>query len=66
MRRQKDLFQTQEKTTEKKLNGMEIHQIPDKELKVIVLKILTIPERKADELSENFNKDIENIKKNQS
>lgn len=36
-----------------------------KELKVMVINILTRLERRVDELSENFNKEIENIKKNQ-
>ena len=45
---------------------MEISNQPDKEFKAIVIKMLIRVERRVDELSENFNKEIENTKKNQS
>ena len=35
---------------------MEISDLPDKEFKVIVIKMLTQLRRRMDELSENFNK----------
>ena len=47
----------QDKTSE-----MEIRNLPDKEFKVIFIKMLTELGRRMDEHSENFNKDIENIK----
>ena len=37
--------------------------MPNKGFKVMVIKMLTILEGKVEELSENFNKEIENIKK---
>ena len=37
----------------------------DRELKVMVVKILTQLEKRMKDLSEIFNKEIENIKKNQ-
>ena len=40
--------------------------MPDKEFKVMIIKILTELERRMKELSETFNKEIENIKRNQS
>ena len=42
---------------------MEISNLPDKEFKVIVIKILTKLGGRMDELSENSNKEIENIKR---
>ena len=60
-----NMFQTkeQDKTTEKELNKMEVSNLPDKEFKVMVIKALMALERRVDELSENFNKEIENIKR---
>lgn len=55
----------QDNVIEKELNKMEISNLPDKELKVLIIKIFNRLER-MNELSEKFNKYIENIKKNQS
>ena len=41
---------------------MEISNLPDKELKVMIIKMLTEHRRRMDEHSENFNKELENIK----
>ena len=38
----------------------------DKKFKVIIVKILTALEKRVDELSENFNKETENLKKYQT
>ena len=51
----------QDKTSEKELNKIQISILSDKEVKVI--KILKF--RRMDEHSENFNEEIENIRKNQ-
>ena len=48
------------KITARKLNEMERRNVPGREFKVIVLKILTGLEKKL----ENFNKEIDHIKKN--
>ena len=42
---------------------MEISDLPDKEFKEIVIKMLTQLRRRMDELSENFNKVSEKIQK---
>lgn len=52
----------QDKTSEKELNEIEISNMPDKGFREIIIKIFTRFERQVEELSENFNKDIENIK----
>lgn len=43
MRKQRNMFQmkTKDKTSEKYLDAMEISNVPDKELKEIVIKMLT-------------------------
>ena len=56
----------QDKASGKELNEMEISNLPDKEFKVIVIKMLTKLRRIMDEHSENFKKGTDNIKKNQS
>jgi len=40
-----------------------ISNLPDKEFKVMVIKMLTKIRRRMDEHSENFNKDMDNIRK---
>ena len=67
MKRQWNTFQTkeQDKSSEKELNRMEISNLPSKEFKEIVIKMTAI-RRKWMKLTENFNKEIKNIKKNQS
>lgn len=62
MRRQRYVLQTKErdKISEKELNAMEISNLPDKEFKVLVIKMLTELRERMDELSENVNKEIEN------
>ena len=49
---------------EKELNKIEMKNLPDKEYKIMVIRILT-ELRRRNEHSENFNKKLENIKKNQ-
>lgn len=44
----------------------QINSLPDKELKAILIRMLTELWKRIDEFSENFNKQLENIKKNQS
>ena len=44
---------------------METGNLPDKEFKVIIIMMFTKLGRRMDEDSENFNIELENIKKNQ-
>ena len=44
----------------------QINSLPDKELKAILIRMLTELWKRRDEFSENFNNQLENIKKNQS
>ena len=49
----------QNKTPEKELNKMETSNLLDTEFKTLVTRMLS-------DLSENFNKELENIKRNKS
>lgn len=62
-----NLFQMkeQEKIPEK-TNETKINNLPDKELKALVRIMLPELGQLTDEHSENFNKELENMKKNQS
>ena len=67
MKRQRNLSQIKEecKTSEKELNKMERSNLSYKVFKVIVIIMLTKHRRRMDELSENCNKNIKNIKMDQ-
>ena len=54
----------QNKTSSKELNELEINNMPEKEFKVMIKKMLTRPERRVEELSEIFNKKTGNINRN--
>lgn len=55
------------KTPERKLNKMEISNLPDKGFKVMIIRMLTELKRSMDERRENFKKNIlKNLKTNQN
>ena len=56
----------QNKTPGENPNEMVVNNLPDKEFKATVIKMLTKPSRRIQQHSENFNEVSENIKKNQS
>ena len=56
----------QDKITARQLNEMEISNMPDRKCKIIVIKILIGLEKRVENCNETPNKEIENIKKNQS
>ena len=66
MRRQRSVFQTKEQDimSEKELSEVEISNLPKKEFNAIIIKMLTELSKRMDEHSVNFNKELENIKKN--
>lgn len=53
----------QDKTSENELSEIVLSNLPDMELKEMVIKILTRLERRMEELREDFSKEVENIKK---
>ena len=54
------------KTPEKITKKTQINNLPDKEFKALVIRMLTELGKRIDKHSENFNQELENIKKNQS
>ena len=63
---QRNMPQVKEKeNSPEELNAMEANNIPDTEFKVIVVKMLKELRGRMNELSENLNKYIVNIKKPQ-
>ena len=55
-------WKEQEKTPEKTTNETEINNLTDEEFKTLVIGMLMKLVNKTDEHSENFNKELENIK----
>ena len=68
MKRQKNYSQLkkQEKTPEKINNEREINNLPEKELKTLVIKMLTELGKGVELNTDHFNKELENTKKTQS
>ena len=58
------MFQTKEQ--EKKTLKKPINNLPDKEFKALETRMLTDLGKRIDQHSENFNKELENIKNNLS
>lgn len=56
----------QDNISEKDKNEMQINNLLDKKVKVMIKDVLTKLRRRKDEHSENFNKEMENRKKNLS
>lgn len=60
MRRQRS---KQDKTLEQDLNDTGICKLPDKEFKIMAIKMLTKHQRRMGKHSENFIKEIESVRK---
>ena len=65
MRRQRKMFQMKEQGKKKpgEKTNEKLSNLLDKVFKALVLRILTELGKRIDEHSENFNKELENIKK---
>ena len=59
------MFQTkeQDKPPETNLNKIEMSDLPYREFKILIIKMFTEVRRAMPKWSENFNKEMENIKK---
>ena len=64
MRRQRNMAQMKEhnKTPEKELNKMKISNLSDVEFKTLIIRMFNELRERVDELNNNFNKEIGNIK----
>ena len=68
MKKQGNMFQTkeQDKSSETDLKEMDISDLHNKEFNITIIRMLTEVSGAIHEQSENFNKEIENIKKYQT
>ena len=68
MKRQRTLYQMkeQDKTPEKQLNGVEVGNLPEKEFRIMIVKMIQDAgkrmEAKIEKMQEMFNKDLEELK----
>ena len=71
MKRQRAIYQMkeQDKTSEKQLNEVEIGNLPEKEFRIMIVKMIQdfgkIMEVKIENMQEMFNKDLEELKNKQ-
>ena len=72
MKRQRAIYQMtdQEKTPEKQLNEVEIRNLPEKEFRIMIVKMIqdlgTRMEAKIEKMQEMINKDLEELKSKQT
>ena len=72
MKRQRAMYQMKEhdKTPEKQLNEVEIGNLPDKEFRIMIVKMIQDlgirMEAKIEKMQEMFNKDLEELKNKQT
>ena len=64
MKRQRNTTQMKEQTrnTEVKINEEEIGKIPEKEIKIMIVKIIKNFENRMEKIQESINKDLEELK----
>ena len=56
----------QDKIPEEELSKVQVSNLPEKEFKLMIIKMLHEFRRRMDEHSVRFNKELQNIQKNQS
>ena len=57
-------MEEKDKITARDLSEMDISNMPDREFKVMIIKILTGFEKTVEDISETLNKEIKEIKEN--
>ena len=64
MKRQRNTAQKKEKTrnTEVQINEKEIGKLPEKEFRIMIIKIIKNLENKMEKMQESINKDLEELK----
>ena len=64
MKRQRNTTQVKEQTTntEVQINEEEIGKLPEKEFRIIIVKIIKNLENKMEKMQESINKDLEELK----
>ena len=66
MKRQRNTTQMQEqaRNTEAQINEREIGKSPEREFRIMIVKIIKNLENKMEKMQESINKDLEELKKN--
>ena len=64
MRRQRNIAQMKEQTrnTQVQINEEEISKLPEKEFRIIIVKMIQNLENKMEKMQESINKDLEELK----
>ena len=64
MKRQRNATQMKEQTrsTEVQINKEEIGKLPEKEFRIMIVKMTRNPENKMERMQESINKDLEDLK----
>ena len=65
MKRQRNTTQMKEQTgnTEVKINEEEIGKLPEKEFRIMIVKMINNLENKMEKMQESINKDLEELQK---
>ena len=64
MKRQRNTTQMREQTrnTEVQINEEEIDKLPEKEFRIMIVKMIKNLEKKMEDMQESINKDLEEVK----
>ena len=64
MKRQRNTIQMKEQTrnTEVQIDEEEIGKLPEKEFRIMIVKMIKNPENKMEKMQESINKDLEELK----
>ena len=64
MKRQRNTTQMKEQTrnTDGQINEEEIGKLPEKEFRIMIIKMIKNPENKMNKMQESTNKDLEELK----
>ena len=67
MKRQRAMYQMkeQDKTPEKQLNEVEIGNLPEKEFRIMIVKMIQNLGNRMEKIQETYNKDLEELKSKQ-
>ena len=62
MQRNTTQMKEQTRNTEVQINEKEIGKLPEKEFRIMIVKMLKNPEHKMEKMQESINKDLEGLK----
>ena len=62
MKRQRNTTQMKEQNSEVQINEEEISKLPEKEFRIMIVKMIQNLENKMEKMQESINKDLEELK----